>query len=316
MKTEDVRATDVAATFRSPADLAPRYGGSESTDEALRAYAGESERLLANIVATLDQDERVVAAWLAGSFGRGEGDAWADYDLYVAIEDEAIASFLADRPQLFASLGTVILLQNEIPNSPPVEDRFNLVNFASTWGPIEVDWSFVSVSEARKQVGHVALFEKRPIPLMEQPALSPSERAAEARRWWIFFWAMAPIAVKLAARGDARRAADQTELMSRALIGLWRLTEHQCPSQPWQPEANRPLEDSFDARLPRLTTVVTPSRALLVVEQLCELAVRLHGPVSELGAPVDLRMVEQLETLVRMARREIARGRFPRRKFR
>ena len=90
-------------------------------------------------------------------------------------------------------------------------------------GPLEVDFSCIPASEAQKPVGHKVLFEKRLLPMVPTPLLAPDERRAEARRWAMFFWAMAPIAIKYAGRGDTRRAVGQTNLLSRALVCLWRL---------------------------------------------------------------------------------------------
>src|SRR5688572_19801154 len=68
---------------------------------ALLQYAALRNTLLDRIAAALREDTRVVGAWLVGSFGRGQADAWSDLDLEVAIVDEQLASFLDDRPALF-----------------------------------------------------------------------------------------------------------------------------------------------------------------------------------------------------------------------
>lgn len=208
----------------------------------LARYVAAREALLERIVAALQSDERVVAGWLSGSFGRGEGDDWADYDLHVVVADEAMTSFLEDRRALYASLGSVALVQDEIPGQPRVGDEFHLVHFATPDGPIEVDWSFVASSEARKPIGHRLLFERREFAVMSPPLLTPEEHRAEARRWALFFWAMAPIAIRLCGRGDLERAIPQIRLLQRALICLWRLTEGGDVPAPWQPDVNTPTE--------------------------------------------------------------------------
>jgi hypothetical protein len=55
-------------------------------------YAAAREDLLQRVLRALSADERVIAAWLSGSEGRGEGDAWADYDLHVAIDNDVYSS--------------------------------------------------------------------------------------------------------------------------------------------------------------------------------------------------------------------------------
>jgi hypothetical protein len=246
-----------------------------------REYAAARDALLERIVDALRADSRVVAAWLAGSIGRGEGDEWADYDLCTAINDRELPSFLADRSKLYASVGQVSLVQDAIPGQPGVGERFHLVNFA---GAIEVDWSFVSLSKAVKPIGHLVLFEKQTIPVMVAPALPPEERRAEARAWAMFFWSMAPIAVKYTARGETGRAARQIDLLSRALICLWRLLDQPDGPAPWNPEANRPLENELDHRLPRPGRTLTPRSLVNLTAQLCAEA-KLLQPHSPLWAP-------------------------------
>jgi hypothetical protein len=53
--------------------------------------AATTDRQLAFIeraAATLEQDGRILAAWLAGSFATGEADPWSDVDLYCCVDDD------------------------------------------------------------------------------------------------------------------------------------------------------------------------------------------------------------------------------------
>lgn len=52
-----------------------------SGTDLLRLREEERDRLLDRLVASLERDERVVAAWLSGSLGRGTADAWSDVDV-------------------------------------------------------------------------------------------------------------------------------------------------------------------------------------------------------------------------------------------
>jgi len=47
----------------------------------------------------------VLAAWLAGSFGRGDADEFSDVDLLVVIGDEERGAFLPGARRLYAQLG-------------------------------------------------------------------------------------------------------------------------------------------------------------------------------------------------------------------
>ena len=63
-------------------------GGTDQAPTLLAGYTRQRDDLLARIVGVLGADVRVRSAWLSGSFGRGEADAWSDFDLHVAVEDE------------------------------------------------------------------------------------------------------------------------------------------------------------------------------------------------------------------------------------
>lgn len=51
------------------------------------AFVQERERLLAEITEYLRNDERFVAAWLAGSYGRGEQTWQSDLDIHVVVAE-------------------------------------------------------------------------------------------------------------------------------------------------------------------------------------------------------------------------------------
>jgi len=53
------------------------------------ATAAPQEALIRRSVAVLEEDDRVLAAWLVGSFATGEADAFSDVDLQVLVTDEA-----------------------------------------------------------------------------------------------------------------------------------------------------------------------------------------------------------------------------------
>jgi predicted nucleotidyltransferase len=115
----------------------------------LSAYGAARDELLDRLLQLLKGDPRVVAAWLAGSLGRGEGDAWADCDVSIVVDDASLSALLGDRSRLYESLGEVLLLQDEIPGQPDVGDSFNLLHFGSPYGPIELDLSFIPFSRPK-----------------------------------------------------------------------------------------------------------------------------------------------------------------------
>ena len=67
------------------------------TTETLTAYASARESLLAQVIESLSADDRFFAAWLTGSYGRGEADEVSDLDLTLVVAD-SVAETLCARP--------------------------------------------------------------------------------------------------------------------------------------------------------------------------------------------------------------------------
>lgn len=68
--------------------------------------------LLDRFVAACEQDDRVVAAFLGGSRGRGESDAYSDVDLCVIAKDEAYEALVSDRAGFVGHLGTTLFFED------------------------------------------------------------------------------------------------------------------------------------------------------------------------------------------------------------
>lgn len=280
---------------------------------ALVSLAGERDSLLGRIHRRLEGDARVGAAWLSGSFGRGEADAWSDLDLHVAVTDEYLAAFLAERPSLYAAVGHPILVQQEMLSDSQSGAHFQLVLYT---GPLEVDWNIGPLSRAERPSASALLFDRAGTPLMALPALTPDQRRQRAEERLIFFWAMAPIAIKYAGRGETRRVGRQIELMTNAYIALWRLLREPVGPEPYLPRANRPLEPELDASLPMLGEQIDPRGALLVIRGLCGEVERLHPALAALRVTAPLEVPEEVARLAVIAEAAIRSGNLPRRKFR
>jgi predicted nucleotidyltransferase len=180
------------------------------------------EPLLRHIVEELRADARVAAAWLTGSIGRGEADAWSDLDLHVAIYDQHLSAFWAGRFALYERVGRPVLVQGDMPSNAQAGGHFQPVIFD---GPLEVDWNVGPLSLARRAPAHVLLFAREEVPLVAPPSLSADERRAQSQEPLVFVWAMAPIAFKYIARRQAHRAIRQIGLVCDAFIALCRLVE-------------------------------------------------------------------------------------------
>src|SRR5437588_6286399 len=87
--------------------------------DLLETRRAEREALLQRVVALLKADERVCAAWLFGSLGRGTADDLSDLDLWVVVADERIKEIVAAQRDYVARLGEPLLIE-EAPQNAPV----------------------------------------------------------------------------------------------------------------------------------------------------------------------------------------------------
>ena len=275
--------------------------------EALTTYEAKRTALLERIVEFLKADTRVVAAWLSGSFGRGDAaiDAWSDLDLHIAVEDESLSAFLANRDTLYRRIGDPLLIQPDMTSNAPPGGVFQLVIFS---GLIEVDWIVEPASQATRPRETVILFARKTIPI-DIPAPMPLAAQRDlASDSLIFFWAMAPIAVKYAARGDSRRASSQIDLLTGAFIRLWRLAELPDGPNPHVVGQNRATEPELDAILPRLEWDIDPTHALDVIRALCVEVERLHPALEKMGVSIPVEMPGETATMADLAESVIAKG--------
>ena len=217
--------------------------------------AAKRDYILQCIIDLVGQDERVIAAWLTGSFGRRKDDAWSDLDLHVAIDDAHLDAWWLTRESLYCEIAQPLFMQREKPSNAQEGGRFQLVYFP---GPVEVDWNVGPVSMATRPSTSRMLFARKDIPVAQARAIDSDERRERLQDATDFFWAMTPIAVKYAGRGATTDAVDQIELLARGITDVWRLlrgSEHLFSQNPL-------VEPELAAILPTLGPVIDPSRCL------------------------------------------------------
>ncbi len=176
----------------------------ENTSRALAQRRAERAALLARITQTLEGDDRIAAAWLFGSIGRGEADDLSDLDLRVVVSNEYVEGICANRQAYAAQVGEAVLFQ-EAPQNRPVGGAFLLTLYAGEFGPQEVDWTWQPLSGAclwpntRILLNRVGLSSQGEMPwgYQPRPAQTPLEEAVQRVS---SFWAMLLIIAKYAAR--------------------------------------------------------------------------------------------------------------------
>jgi len=179
------------------------------TKNALQTRRAEREALLARIVRTLEEDDRVAAAWLFGSAGRGEADDLSDLDLRVIVSDEHIGSLCESRQAYAGQVGEGVLFQ-EAPQNRPAGGAFLLALYEGEFGPQEVDWTWQPLSGAclwpqtRVLLNRAGLTPgEMPWGYQPRPGQTPLEEAVQRVN---SFWAMLLIVAKYAARSPHEEA--------------------------------------------------------------------------------------------------------------
>lgn len=209
----------------------------EKTAEALRTRRIERETLLSRLTQVLEGDERVAAAWVFGSLGRGEADDLSDIDLRVIVTDDYIADICTERQAFAAQVGEAVLLQ-EAPQNRPAGGAFLLTLYAGEFGPQEVDWTWEPLSSAclwpqtRILLNRAGLSKQGEMPwgYQPRPAQAPLD---EAMQRVSSFWAMLLIVAKYAARNPWE---DAMGLLGMAVRPLQEVSEYLGVTPPYVTE--------------------------------------------------------------------------------
>jgi hypothetical protein len=154
-------------------------------------------------------DARFAAAWLIGSFGRGEQDAYSDLDL-VAVVSPPHAEELCARPwrsaarttperlALLEQFGTPVLVHEAHVNAPEGGTHTNVLFEDGT----QLDLTLVPLDRAQRPPESRVLFEKSPIPFESPPVPeTPEQRREMAAQRAALFWIMAIGTAKHRLRG-------------------------------------------------------------------------------------------------------------------
>ncbi len=205
----------------------------------LTAYQARRAALLADITATLAADERFVAAWLTGSYGRADADAVSDLDISVIIAAAHSTSLCArlaevggrttpERYALFSQFGRPVVLHENNHNAP-VGGTFTFILYAPS--AIMVDWTLAPQHKAQRPWPSLVLFDRVGIP--PAPPVEPElwdQRISKAAEICAFFWMMTAVTAKYLVRQDRVFVQNWLE----ELHGMAREVERLVVGQSWQ----------------------------------------------------------------------------------
>ncbi len=257
----------------------------------LSLYQERRDALLAEIIAALSNDERFVAGWLTGSFGRNTADSVSDIDINIVVSDihgsnlclklESVSAQISpERYSLFSQFGMPALI-HENNNNAPEGGTFTFVLYSES--AIMVDWVLVPQSKAIRPYESQLLFDKASITISYPPQLENlNQRKKSIAEKWAFFWMMAAITIKYIIRGDGVFVAHWIE----NLHSLIREIERQINEVP---------RSYTRGSLSQLQT--TREKQMEALKQLCKKMQDIKPKVAEFSGSEALLPLEEIETL-------------------
>jgi hypothetical protein len=194
--------------------------------------------MLASAIEMLSTDQRFVAAWLSGSFGRGEVDNLSDVDITVVVADgfaerlccrpyQVSAETTPERLEILQSIGEpAIVLENHY--NAPAGGAFTACVYASG---VTVDWTFVPALNAVRSADTRLLFDTAGIPAAPPPAaITDAERTQRLSEQAAFFWMMIVPMSKARLRGDFVAFQQMLEMLYGVIADVERLLAR----EPWR----------------------------------------------------------------------------------
>ena len=263
----------------------------------LQSYREQRDAWLTKVGDTLSQDERFIAAWLTGSFGRNEEDSVSDIDLRVVISDEhsrrlcarleqVSAQTAPDRYTFFSQFGTPALI-HENNNNAPEGGTFTFVLYADS--AIMVDWVLMPRAGATRPLQSRVLFDKVGIPPAAPPEPEDVEQSKKSvAEMWAFFWMMTAVTIKYAVREDGVFVTQWTEHLHTLVHEI----ERRLNREPWKYQ--RGSRSQFQP---------TREKQLESIRELCDKMQGLKARVAEFTGSEPAMPLAEIELLLSLATR-------------
>jgi len=257
----------------------------------LQAYRQSRDELLTRIVTDLSNDERFVAAWLTGSYGRNESDEVSDLDIKIVVaqphsealcarQDQVSPETTQGRFELFSKFGKPALI-HENNNNAPENGTFTFVLYSSS--AIMIDWVLMPQLNVERPFQSLLLFDKGNVPVSSPPV--PEELEESQKRvaeQWAFFWMMTAITMKYIIREDDVFVIHWLENLHRITQDI----ERRISRQPWN-YVPRSLSQAQTTRQKQLDTI----------RQLCTRMQELKPGVAKFTESEPLMPITEIETL-------------------
>jgi len=137
-------------------------------DPIFESHKRSRDELLQCIVQSLEQDQRVVAAWLFGSLGSGLADYLSDIDIFVVVSDDHFEEVASAQKQ-FVTIPDTAMVTISAPQNAPPEGAFLSVVYDTPTGAHIVDWYWQKQSRAKIPSDMKLLFDRVGLPHSGQP---------------------------------------------------------------------------------------------------------------------------------------------------
>ncbi|GCE15376.1 hypothetical protein [Tengunoibacter tsumagoiensis] len=256
------------------------------------------ECLLAKITESLHNDERFVAAWLAGSYGRGEKTWQSDLDVHVVVAEAYSESLCAkpwqsgakttpERLALFRQFGTPAIIFDSHGNNI-MGGTFTYVAYQESGQ--NVDWMLIPQAKAYQERPCHLLFDRVGLPDPPASKVESIEESMQRASIQIgFFWMIAASNVQNLLKGH----------LSQYHMLLM-----------WLEESIREVQAALKGEYPQFTKAsriqlyTTQEEQIAALRRLCDKMENLMPSVVEMGgsAPQNPRVVveKRLELLTEL----------------
>ena len=149
--------------------------------------------LIDRSVEVLRADERILAAWLVGSFALGHADPFSDVDLHCLVADDAMPSLEEGWRALADSIAPMVLVR-------PFPAHAGGACITEEWLHLDLVLHPESTLDPKSVEGMAPLFERRPGILPSEPTPRPAPTPVpyfpdEAVSWFFYMLGSLPVVV-------------------------------------------------------------------------------------------------------------------------
>ena len=223
------------------------------------SWQRDREVVLDRFVAACSGDERIVAAFLAGSAATGEADEHSDLDLYAIVPDDDLDEVVDDRERLIEQLGDALFLEDF--------GHDDLV-FAILSDGTDIELHFVreGVLDRVRSGPHRVLVDDHGVlagVTFPFPEFDRATQAEELRDVVMWFWHDLSHFAAAIDRGHLWWAAGQLEALRAYCVRLARV-EHGAEPMPDEPYWKLDAEMPTAPLDPLRSTFVTLERAAML----------------------------------------------------